>query len=226
MGKVDFGHLRGAIKDAARSAFDGARAALSGERLYAFGLASDDGADIIWPAVNTEEGYERCVQRYQTNESFMQDIASWGVPFSSYRDIFRWSIGEWAGLNAGKDYFSGVGAMLKAGEGNDEGPDGFAGYQGGVFAAMVLGLRDLDAAGYFGVGDDRERVTLLCSLVDSSSAVWMEEASVRLLNSCAVFERFWNQWSAWPATAEKFGRHAVNPSRVYRAFVRHLEASN
>lgn len=224
MATVDFACVRREIQGAARRAFDAVRAAHRDETFYAFALYSDDSAMTVCPMANPEEGYERCVKRYQADQSYLEFLASHGIPFDICMTNFRWGSGEWAYDCGGAEQFGTVCEMINAGGRYDaEDPEGFVNFKGRLFASMVLGLGDLDAEGSFGTGKARERVTLLCSVSDSACAVWLEEESARRLNPPAVFEAFWNERTRDPSIAEDFRNHRRRPDEVHRAFVRHLK---
>jgi len=59
-----------------------------------------------------------------------------------------------------------------------------------VFDAMILALGDLDSEGGFGSGAEREKVTLLIWITDSSEAEEWWIKSVKELNPPVVYERF------------------------------------
>jgi hypothetical protein len=189
MAKVDFALVRREIRDAARRAFDAVRTAHSDEMFYAFALYSDGSAMTVCPAANTEEGYQRCVERYRADKSYMEFIASHGIPFDDdCLSNFRWGVGEWAYCE-GSDQFGAVYEMINLdGRYDEEDPNGFVSFNARVWTSMMLGLKDLDAEGYFGTGKARQGVTLLCSGSNSGSDVWFEEESARQLNPPAVYE--------------------------------------
>lgn len=164
MAKVDFALVRREIRDAAHRAFDAVRATHPDETFYAFALYSDDSAMTVCPTANTEEGYQRCVERYKANMSYMEFIASHGIPFEDCLTNFRWGSGEWAYACEASEQFGAVYEMINVdGRYDDEDPDGFVNFKGRVFASMVLGLKDLDAEGYFGTqGAAGHNPSLLC----------------------------------------------------------------
>jgi len=97
-----------------------------------------------------------------------------------------------------------------------------ASVKGRLFAAMLLGLQDLDAEGFFGTGELRERVTLLCSITDSADGAWLEEESTRRLNPPPVYQAFFERWKTNSAVAARFAKHLAEPGEVYQAFSAHL----
>ncbi len=224
MAGIDFSLLRREIKEATRRAFDAVRAQHLDETFYAFALYSDDSAMTVCPAANTEEGCDRCVTRYRADGWYAEAIASHGITFDEEMSTFRWSTAEWAYECEGSEQFGAVYELVNVeGRYDDEDPEGFVNFKGRVFASMVMGLRDLDAEGYFGTGEARQRVTLLCSVSDSWCAVWLEEESARRLNPPAVFEAFWGQRMRDRTVVEGFRKHTLAPDDIHRAFVTHLE---
>jgi hypothetical protein len=224
MAKVDFALLRREIKEAARHAFEAVQAAHPDETFYAFALYSDDSAMTVCPSANTEEGYERCVKRYQANKSFMDSIASHRISWEGCQSDFRWSTAEWAYEYDGHEQFDTVYRMINADDRYDEDdPEGFVTFKGRVFASMVLALKDLNAEGYFGARKARRGVTLLCSVSDSGCALWLEEESARRLNPSTVFERFWTERTRDGSIKEEFRQHQRSPDRIHRAFVKQMK---
>jgi hypothetical protein len=55
---------------------------------------------------------------------------------------------------------------------------------------MIEALRLLDQEGLFGVGAERERITLFVTISDDNGAEELENISAKLLNPPAVFDRF------------------------------------
>lgn len=55
---------------------------------------------------------------------------------------------------------------------------------------MIFALGELDAAGFFGSGSEREQVTLFVSISDSDESEAIEDASAQRLKPASVHERF------------------------------------
>jgi hypothetical protein len=226
MAGVDFALMGREIKHAARRAFTTVRSGHPDETFYAFALYSDDDAMTVVPSANTEQGNERCVKRCQGDKSYMEFIASEGIPFAGCLSHLRWGTAEWAYEGVGAKPFKTVNKRINADDRYDDAdPDGFVRFKGGLFATMVLGLQDLDAEGFFGTGSARQSVTLLCSISDSPCAVWLEEESARRLNPPSVYQAFFKEWMTDKAIAKDFRKHRRRPDDVYRAFVAHLQAA-
>jgi hypothetical protein len=89
---------------------------------------------------------------------------------------------------------------------------------------MVLALRDLDSEGFFGTVPERKKLTLLCSVSDSTDAAWLEHESAKFLNPPEVYESFYSQWITNSVMAEDLAKHRDDPSLVYEAFASALTA--
>ncbi|WZO98395.1 DUF4303 domain-containing protein [Isosphaeraceae bacterium EP7] len=225
MPHADFSLIRREIRDAARREFSEIRSKAPGESFYTFALYSDGDATTVCPAANTEQGYERRVKKYRSDREFMEMLKSFNLPFSPFD--YRWGTNEWAHLHGGSGHFAAVSAKISADDAYDAtADDGFAKHKGRVFAAMLLGLKDLDAEGFFGVGEQRERIILFCSATDASETAWLEEESARRLNSAAAYQSFFDQWITNTVMAENLADHKLDldDDEVYREFSLSLEA--
>jgi hypothetical protein len=210
MSNVDFMLVRREIKEAARRAFSGVRSQHPDETFYAFALCSDDSAMTVCPVANTEAAYRRCVARY----------ASYSPPVDAH--YLRWGTVEWAYESAGQEYFDQVQNLINVeGRYEERDPDGFVRFKGRVFASMILGLKDLDEEGAFGVGEERKEITLFCSVSDSGCAVWMEDESARRLNPPLVYRAFSEQWSTYMAA--ELSANLASPGRVHAECMRFLD---
>lgn len=176
MTKVNFSSLRNEIKDAAQRAFESVIKKYPNEQFYAFALYSDDGVMTIEPTCNSEEA--------------LRDKAK----VSGYLlipDSLRWLTSEWAYEYEGSEYFKAVYRML-----NVEGRCGeseFEAFRFKVYETMIEALGDLDAEGFFGIGEKRENITIFCSISDSEDAAQFENESARQLNPMSVYEKFLNR---------------------------------
>jgi hypothetical protein len=223
MPAVDFSEVRCEIKGAARRAFTEVRSKVGDETLYTFALYSDGDAMSVRAAANTEEGYERRVEKYRSDPSFMEFLKGYNLSFSPFD--YRWGTNEWPYHHVGHGHFDDVCELIGADDRYDESdPDGFDTFKGRLFAAMLLGLKDLDAEGFFGAGEGRGRITLLCSVTDSAEAAWLEEESARRLNPPAVYRAFFEQWITNTVMAENLAEHRSDPGEVHRAFCSSLDA--
>jgi len=122
--------------------------------------------------------------------------------------MYRWGTAEW-GHEACSDArdFAPAYELLESLSEEASARDAHPEFRAYAFAAMVGALRDLDRQGVFGVGPDREQVTVFASLSDSGDAKWLRRESARLANPPAVFARFEREALAPPPepTAESSG---------------------
>jgi hypothetical protein len=175
---IDETKLRTSIRNAAKRAFTEVRRAHKGETFYAFALYTDEGLMTVMPAANTEEGYARAVEKY-------------GYTKAAERSYVRWATAEWAYEAAGDGHFDATYKLLNSNKRDDADDDrGYRAFANKVIGSMVAALRELDQAGFFGRGEDRERVTLFVSVSDSDAAEQIENASAKELNPPAVSKRF------------------------------------
>ena len=223
MADFDFAEVRHAIKEAARESFTRIRAKHPDEEIYAFALYSDDDALGVSPAANSEAGYERCVEKYRSNPSHMKELARLNLPFVPFE--YRWSWGEWEYIPGFAQLFDPAGEAIRKAEPDGEDEDEYDAFKGAVYAVMVLGLKDLDADGFFGTGDERRRITLYCSIYDSYEFAWMEEESARILNPPDVYQAFLEQWIQNTVKAEDLANNRAEPSEIYQAFREVIEAN-
>lgn len=206
----DYGTLRTEMAEGARKAFRRLQAEQPTETFYAFALYTGDDVMGIDAAANSEESYRYGVERA-------------GLTTVSELSTARWSTPEWF-------YEGGFADCLPSvyDPETDEpkgGADGFAGVVGRVFAAMVLGLEDLDREGLFGIGNTRHGLTLFCSVSDSPHAPWLEDESARRLNPSDVYQVFRDEWLL-KDRVDAIAQARRYPSAVYRAFKKTLSGSS
>jgi hypothetical protein len=173
---IDFAKLRAEIRSAARASFTEVRDGHPDETFYAFALSTDDGVMSIGPGANSEEAFQRTAGSYGYSDP--ADLA-----------YLRWSTAEWAYEGAGGKHFRAVYDLLNGPSREDDEKD-FAAFKVKVLAAMVEGLRDLDASGFFGSGDARGQITLFVALSDSDMSPDVEDDSAQKLNPAPVYARF------------------------------------
>ncbi|HYE17764.1 MAG TPA: DUF4303 domain-containing protein [Tepidisphaeraceae bacterium] len=167
------------LKEAATKAFSDLRAAHSGEQFYAFALYTDDDAAGIAPAANTEGALAERLAQYKFKNPL--DVLS-----------VRWNTGEWKFAMVGAEHFGPSDALLAEVE---KAAGTFKKYRQRVFDAMIGALAALDREGFFGVGADRERATLLCAVTDADKAgEQFSERSIRELNPPSVIAAYEDAW--------------------------------
>lgn len=208
--------IRRELKEAARRSFAKVRGSNPAETFYAFALYTDGDASGALPASNTAEGYARRLEKYRNNAGFMESLKEMGLQFRPFD--YKWGTPEWAFEAVAGGEFGDADALI-----NDESrQDDFVEAKAGVFAAMVLALKDLDAEGFFGEGGERARITLLCSASDSAAAAWLEDESARYLNPPDVYRAFFEEWITNPVMKEGLDANRENPDEVFEAFARIL----
>jgi hypothetical protein len=207
---VDFDQLRSDVADATRRAFADIRSRCAGERLYAFALYSDGSAMTICPAANTEEAYRLALEKSGASEPVEVNYYRWAFP--------EWGVDTDTGAKAFKAISARIGDASRY---DEQAEEGFVRFKARVYATMVLALLDLVNEGFFGSGQEREQLTLLCSEPDSGCAVWLEDESARRLNSGKVYKRFRKRWKTY--MADDLVLFQEEPDDIYLEFVRYLD---
>ena len=171
------------IRDAARETYRALLAKHPDERFYAFALYTDSGAMTVVPAANSEEGLQRVRKQM-------------GIGDDERAPEFTWSTGEWVYESAEADAFNPLCKRLaetvlspsfRAAE--------FGRFFNELQGDMIEALRRLDQEGFFGVGAERERITLFVTISDDDGAEELENASAKALNPPSIFERFIKRYS-------------------------------
>jgi hypothetical protein len=97
----------------------------------------------------------------------MKSYAEQGWEFNPAR--CRWSFAEWSYIGGAVEmepFYDLIDAVETDDEDEDTaeppGPETDVDLRAQAYAAMVLGLRDLDAQGFFGTGPEREKVSIFC----------------------------------------------------------------
>jgi hypothetical protein len=220
----DLTEARRLIKEGARTFFARMREKFPNEVFYVYVLyTTDDDARLASLVANSEQGHEETVAKYRANESMMKSYAERGFEFNPAS--YRWSFAEWSYIGGAAE-MEPFYALIDAVETDDEdedpteppGPETDVDLRAQAYAAMVLGFRDLDAEGFFGVGPEREKVTIFCSMVDSEETVWLEAESAKFLNPPQVYDRFFAEWLPVMTTPEELAKTRAQPSSVHRAF--------
>jgi len=209
MAQVDFNLLRQRIVKAARQTFDAVRAAHRDEAFYVFALYTVDDAVGINPSMNSEQAYQRAVARETADDQHRKWLESHGISFTaSLLGDQRWSAFDWAYECAESNGFDAVNKLINnrgMGFYDKEDPMGFVKFKAGVFAAMVLALRDLDEQDHFGKGVARDSLTVFCTVPHSGCTEWFEQDTARRLNPPKVFQTFFNERINWIANGSASG---------------------
>ena len=189
MSTIDPAQLAGKVYVAAKAAFTELKRNHPWSQFYAFGLWTDDSLQFLYPMANTEESLTEAVQRYQ-----QQVDPKYGTVSS--HDSLRWSYGDWGFASCDEaGHFDEVNdllnanfeRMVEADEDDEELEDALSEEVDRLFDAIATGLYRLDLDGFFGSGEARAKVTLM---LVGDLAPELIEASVRLLNPPAVYERY------------------------------------
>ncbi|MFD0903498.1 DUF4303 domain-containing protein [Actinomadura sediminis] len=171
--------LAGRLADAARAAFTQAREAHPGETFYCYGLYTGPLYEYILPTCSSEEGL-RAVARVYAGE--------FGRMAGEYADELRWSAADSPHHLLGEHHFARVEELLES-RGGSGAMDG-AEVEAEVEVrreACFRALARLDDEGFFGRGDERDRVVVTVLQGDQSDESRLENA--RRLNPAAAVAR-------------------------------------
>jgi hypothetical protein len=174
--------LQVAIQDASRAAFKNCLEAHPSEQFYAFALYTDDNLMGMNAAANSEEGYQKEVDK---NKEYLDEIGTVDLQH------LRWATVEWSYDHLGKQYFQNVDNSLRQASQNEfETNNEFQIRKAQVLNAMIVAWRNLDRDGFFGIGAERKKVTIFASTSDSDQGFEAENDSARALNPDSVFQSF------------------------------------
>ena len=132
------------------------------------------------------------------------------MTWADYTNYYRWNLPEWAYHQVGVREFRDLDPLildpihLRAQELEDEDPEGFDDHRARLYGSMILAMKDLDADGFFGEGDERRSVVLLCDLVEPPEKYWFAVESAKALNPPDVFQGFLR--SGWRGSRPRTGR--------------------
>ncbi|SRR5579885_1596983 len=174
-----FQRFRSAIVHAARLIFTDFRTQYQEERFYSFAIYADNYAGGMNPATQTEEAWQRALA---TNTMYGKDELG----------ILRYCPDEWDMDYCGvphhkKEWLDAIRLIEPILD------DENLSWEQAVrptFESMIEALAELDADGFFGRGSEREEITLMIWITDSSLAEEWWAHSIKRLNSDAVYRRF------------------------------------
>ncbi len=216
--RFDFAEARRFVKEGAKAFFTRMHEKHPDETFYVYvAYGTDDDPKLVTLTANSEGGYTRVVEKYRAR--YAEDPRRGEVN----PNYFRWGFPEW-GYGGGAQDMDPFYEIIAKAEENEEDDDEFPGPDTNVelrsqaYAAMMLGLWDLDREGFFGTGEARDKVVLYCSMLDSEETAWFESETARLLNPPHVFDRFFVEWSAGMGMAKDLERSRENPSSIRKAF--------
>ncbi|MDT3330714.1 DUF4303 domain-containing protein [Microbacterium aquilitoris] len=167
--------VRRALREATVAAFDETIETLTGERVYAVALTTDDGAMSAGLCITTVEHYES--KRSQADAA--GDLASPG-----YDAYLRWDTAEWRDELAGWEHFSPISRLLE--DSSDDADGWFEEHIDALIAALAH-LRAERAEALAGV-------TLFVSVTDSDETEAIENRSARELNPPELSGRFLSRY--------------------------------
>jgi hypothetical protein len=159
------------IRNAAKKAFTKVRSAHLGESFYAFAVYTDEDFSGLSPACNSEEPLARRIKEDKLTSKLHKAYA-------------RWLTAEWAYEGEGAEEFSAVDKAIHALKGT------YAENRNAITEATIGALLELDSTGFFGVEEERKKVTLILSITDSQDAEKLENESAKLLNPPSVAKKF------------------------------------
>lgn len=153
MASIDFIELSKQLSDGLRVAFNNLIAANPDQTFYTFALWTDDSLQFATPCANTEEGLESTVERYRREVDPEYNT-------TSTANGMRWSYGDWRFFPIDdEEYLSDVNAVLSDNFNADE--EIFEKQIEPLWQALLDGFKQLDDDDFFGVGDERSKITLL-----------------------------------------------------------------
>ena len=184
--ETSFDQLRRDMAKAAGNTFGTYRRQHPDEDFYAFALYNDDDAGGANCAANTEQSLERATRRYIDGGYTLPEPGHMRyVPDEWVSSGAEGNVDEWRRIWAMNDALSATAGLS------------FRDYKQQALEAMVLALKDVDAAGFFGRGAERERVTLLVWITDSAEAEAWWLRSIKELNPDPVYGRFLSAAPSW-----------------------------
>ncbi len=169
--------LRRALREATLVAFDEAIDTLTGERLYAIALTTDDGAMSVGLCITTVEHYES--KRSEADAA--GDLSSPG-----YDAYLKWDTAEWRDELAGWKHFEPISRALL--NDDDDDADGFEEHIDALIATLAH-LRSERASALVGV-------TLFVTVTDSDESDAIEDRSALELNPPDVAEAFLRRYES------------------------------
>ena len=162
--RIDFPLLTTEIREGARRAFEAIRAAHPDETIRLFALGSDDGAMTI---VHAASGL------------------ALGAPGDMDDESEVWCSAEWPYAEGGEFLDIAYRMILPCHRSDLPCDVEFDVLYAGLFEACIAAMEQLDREGFFGTGDAREEVVLLCQIEGNEDM----EGSIGRLNTSRVVSR-------------------------------------
>lgn len=178
MASIDFADFPSKVRDALRAAITDVIKANPDRSFYTFAIFTDDSLQFAFAAANTEEGLAATVKRYNVEVDPKHDT-------TSTLNRMRWAHGDWECFPIDGAHFSEINGVLE--ENFDAEESVFEAQIESLWQALLDGFRQLEDEGFFGVGEERSRITLLVvgDLKEEVINHW-----ARTLNPPAVAQRF------------------------------------
>lgn len=197
------------MAQAARISFAAYRQQHRDEDFYAFALYTDQDALGPTPAVSTEQSLARAIER---NVGAVYDVSEIA--------LLRYVPDEWAYLGAEGNPEDWHAIWETVDELSEDDSMPFPTFRHKIWQALILALKDLDGEGFFGTGEERERVTLLIWPSQASEAEQWWIRSVRELNPETVWKRFLSELP--PSCEEALAADARFVQEVIRRILERL----
>ncbi|MBB5031356.1 DUF4303 domain-containing protein [Prosthecobacter vanneervenii] len=155
MKRIQPAHLEELVYHSIKTAFTTLISATGGQKVYVFGLFTDDGLQFLYPVANTEEALTATVQRYQTTVD-----PKYGC--TSTRSGMRWSYGDWGFFpTVDQEAFQQVNELLSTNFEQMLEADDFDGDLELLWPAILNGFKRAEAEGFFGAAVPRDSLTLI-----------------------------------------------------------------
>jgi hypothetical protein len=191
----DFGKFGGLLYEASKAAFLDVQQAHTDERFYLFALFTCGDLGYVVPTASTEEGLTQVAQEYAKKERYQE------FSLQQLREDLRWSPADSPLHLDGEEHFHAVNKLAEHIPSilyeipTDDSWDEFNTFCDKVLGVYVEVLKQLDAEGIFGVGEQRDSVLLNILMGDQGSDEWLRYA--KLLNPEAVYRHFEKKYRAW-----------------------------
>lgn len=184
-----FDDLRAIFRDDARDAFLDLVERRPGELVCAFALVTDDDASGASGAGDTLERREKRLAARQPRTATEQKFLQWE---------FAWQADEWDSIysadqpntrqrHSAREYFRGMMAFRNQWTSRPGHSD--RQFRRHALRAMVDALAELDAAGLFGTGRERDMLTVFVEMTDSDDADALKLLTARKLNPPLAAQR-------------------------------------
>jgi hypothetical protein len=176
----DFNRFFALVRSGARDAFSSVRAQLPGERIYGYGLCSDDDAMTLYGIANSESALREALA---ANAEAVRKYAD-------QADYFRFCLNEWRhsaeskGLQQANQMLQDRFDQVK-----QKSDLAWVAFRNQVFDTCILALESLVNEGFFGSAEERKNMFVHFALPDATFDALLTE-SARRLNPRDLAERY------------------------------------